>query len=360
MRLGYGLITCERTHGDPRTWVDRYREAVQLSRLCEEHGLDSVWTSEHHFVDDGYMPSLAVTSAAIAASTSTIEIGTGVVLAPLHHPLRLAEDVATVDNIAAGRFILGLGAGWRAEEFQRLGVPQAEAGRRLGETIRILRAAWGAEPFEFHGRIFDIERTNVTPKPPGPIPIFVGGRAEPALRRAGRLGDGYLATTPPLEALPASIATVKAGIAARGAPQGAGFETRGAPQGAGFEKNRDAAGFRFWAHAPVWVTNDPEGDLDEALRQNWLIRWKYADMAPAQGWPSDPLPEPPPLEEATAATLRRQIIYGTPRDVAEAVLALGDTLGEGGQLIARSYYPGLSFEASARMIELLGEVKRLL
>ena len=65
MRLGYGLITCERTHGDPRTWVDRYREALQLSRLCEENGLDSVWTSEHHFVDDGYMPSLAVTSAAM-------------------------------------------------------------------------------------------------------------------------------------------------------------------------------------------------------------------------------------------------------------------------------------------------------
>ena len=350
MRLGYGLITCERTLGDPRTWVDRYREALELSRLCEENGLDSVWTSEHHFVDDGWMPSLAVTSAAIAASTSTIEIGTGVVLAPLHHPLRLAEDTATVGCIAAGRFVLGVGAGWRAEEFQRLGVPQAEAGRRLGETIRILRAAWGPEPFEFHGRIFDIERTNVTSKPPRPIPIFVGGRAEPALRRAGRLGDGYLATTPPLEALPASIATVKEGLAT----------ARGAPQGAGSRANRDPAGFRCWAHAPVWVTNDPEGDLDEALRQNWLIRWKYADMAPAQGWPSDPLPEPPPLDEATAATLRRQIIYGTPKEVAGAVVALGDILGEGGQLIARSFYPGLSFEASARMIELLGEVKCLL
>jgi probable F420-dependent oxidoreductase len=350
MRLGYGLITCERTHGDPRTWADRYREALQFSRLCEENGLDSVWTSEHHFVDDGYMPSLAVTSAAIAASTSTIEIGTAVVLAPLHHPLRLAEDAATVDCIAAGRFVLGVGAGWREEEFQRLGVPQAEAGRRLGETIRILRAAWGAEPFEFHGRIFDFDRTNVTPKPAGLIPIFVGGRAEPALRRAGRLGDGYLATTPPLEALAPSIATVRAALAA----------ARGAPEGAGFKGTRDPAGFRCWAHVPVWVTNDPEGDLQEALQQNWLVRWKYADMAPAQGWPSDPLPEPPPLEEGAAATLRRQIVYGTPKDVAKGLLALGDTLGEGSQIIARSYYPGLSFEASVRMVELLGEVRRLL
>jgi len=339
MRLGYGLVTCERTLGDPRTWVDRYREALELSRLCETNGLDSVWTSEHHFVDDGYMPSLAVTSAAIAASTSTIEIGTGVVLAPLHHPLRLAEDAATVGCIADGRFVLGVGGGWRAEEFQRLGVPQSGVGRRLGETIRILRAAWGDEPFEFHGKVFDFDRTNVTPKPPRPIPILVGGSAERALRRAGRLGDGFLGSGTPLEALPRQIATVKDGAVAAG---------------------RDAASLTFSIHEPVWVTRDPEGDLDEALRQTWLVRWKYANMAVAQGNPSDPLPQPPPLDEDTAATLRRQLIYGTPERVAEVVAAFGEALGEGGQFIARSYYPGLSFEASVEMIELLGEVRRLL
>jgi probable F420-dependent oxidoreductase len=339
MQLGYGLITCQRAPGDPRTWADRYREALVLARLCEENALDSVWTSEHHFVDDGYMPSLAVTSAAIAASTSTIQIGTAVLLAPLHHPLRLAEDAATVDCIADGRFVLGVGAGWRAEEFRRLGVPQAGAGRRLGETIRILKAAWGRDPFEFHGKVFDIERTNVTPKPPHPIPIFVGGGAEPALRRAGRLGDGFIGSGTPLEALPRHMASIREGLAAA---------------------NRDAAGFRYWVHEPVWVTNHPEADLDEALRQFWLVRWKYADMATAQGRPSDPLPQPPPLDEDTAATLRRQLIYGTPERVAEVVAAFGDALGEGGQLIARSYYPGLSYEASAEMIGLLGEVRRLL
>jgi probable F420-dependent oxidoreductase len=339
MRLGYGLITCERTPGDPRTWVDRYREALEFSRLCEENGLDSVWTSEHHFVDDGYMPSLAVMSAAIAASTSTIRIGTGVVLAPLHHPLRLAEDAATVANIAAGRFILGVGAGWRAEEFERLGVPQTGVGRRLAETIRILRAAWGDEPFEFHGKVFDFERTNVTPKPPGPIPILVGGSAERALRRAGRLGDGFLASATPLEALPRQISIVREGLAAAG---------------------RDAASFTFSIHEPVWVTNKMGADLDEALRQAWLVRWKYADMRSAQGRPSDPLPQPPPLDEDTAAALRRQLVYGTPERVAEVVAAFGEVLGEGGEFIARSYYPGLSFDASVEMIELLGEVKRLL
>jgi probable F420-dependent oxidoreductase len=268
--------------------------------------------------------------------TDRIEIGTGVVLAPLHHPLRLAEDAATVDCIAGGRFILGLGAGWRAEEFRRLGIPQTGLGRRMSETIRILRGAWGGEPFEFHGKVFDVDRTNVTPKPPRPIPIFVGGSAPAALRRAGRLADGFLASTTPLSELPAQIAAVREGLAAAG---------------------RDEAGFRYWVHEPVWVTNDPEGDIGEALRQYWLVRWKYLDMAPAQGKPSDPLGQPPPLDAATAATLRRQLIYGSPEQVAAQVAAFGEVLGEGGQFIARSYYPGLPAERSAEMIRLLGEVR---
>ncbi|HYR63336.1 MAG TPA: LLM class flavin-dependent oxidoreductase [Actinomycetota bacterium] len=339
MRLGYGLITCERYPGDPRTWADRYREALDLARLCERVGLDSVWTSEHHFVDDGYMPSLAVTSAAIAAVTDRIEIGTGVMLAPLHHPLRLAEDAATVDCIAGGRFVLGLGAGWRAEEFERLAIPRDAVGRRLGETVRVLRAAWGPEPFEFHGKVFDIDRTNVTPKPPRPIPVFIGGSAEGALRRAGRLGDGFLASTTPLEVLPRQVATVREGLVAAG---------------------RDPSGFRFWIHEPVWVTNDPEKDIDEALRQYWFVRWKYLDMAGAVGRPSDPPPQPPPLDDATAATLRGQLVYGTPEQVAERISAFGAVLGEGAQFIARAYYPGLPSERAAELVELLGEVRRLL
>jgi alkanesulfonate monooxygenase SsuD/methylene tetrahydromethanopterin reductase-like flavin-dependent oxidoreductase (luciferase family) len=119
-------------------------------------------------------------------------------------------------------------------------------------------------------------------------------------------------------------------------------------------------GFRYWVHEPVWVTQDPERDEEEMLRQYGYIRWKYTDMATAEGHPSDRLRQPPAMDDATRAAIRRMMIYGSPEQVADQVRAFGRVLGEGGQLVARSYYPGLPFEQAAAMIELLGQVKQLL
>src|SRR3954467_1468635 len=191
MKLGYGLITCQRPPGDERSDADLYGQAIELAVDAERLGFDSVWLTEHHFVDDGYMPSLLAVAAAVAARTERIEIGTGLLLAPLHDPGRLAEDAATVDLLSQGRLLLGLGMGWRAEEFEGFGIPMSERRTRLIDAVTILRQSWG------DGLVTGSKRrrypgVSVRPKPfrPGGPPIWIVAVAEPAGGRAGGPGGG--------------------------------------------------------------------------------------------------------------------------------------------------------------------------
>lgn len=340
MEFGYGLITCQRYPDDPRSAADIYRGAVEIAKACEAAGLDSVWTSEHHFWDDDYMPSLLVLSGAIAAVTNQIKIGTGVLLAPLYYPIRLAEDASTVDLISNGRLILGLGIGWRLEEFQRLGIPMERLGTRLSETVKILRSSWSDEVFEFKGKFFELGPTNVTPKPSRPIPIWLGGMVDAAVRRAGRIADGYLGSAVALEDVAGRVALVKAGLEKSG---------------------RDPKDFTFAVHEPVFVSEDPEKEIEQVLPHYYYSRWKYRDMGPAFGrGASDRLPSPPPLDDQTRQGLLSGMIYGTPDDVAKKVQAFGEVLGGNSHFVARADWPGVPLDRARRQVELLGRVKSLL
>ena len=146
-------------------WPDLYGELLDQIEWADSAGFESVWLSEHHVTDDGYMPSVFVMLAAIAGRTRKLRLGTAVCLAPLHHPIRLAEDVAVVDVLSGGRVELGLAPGYRPFEFDVLGVPRRERGVRTDETVEILRMAWTGESFSYSGRVFDLRDVVVQPVP---------------------------------------------------------------------------------------------------------------------------------------------------------------------------------------------------
>ena len=165
-----------------------YEEMFQQIEYAEELGFDTVWLPEHHFSpDDGYDPNPLTVAAAIAARTERIKIGTWLLLLPLHNALEVAEQAALVDIISGGRLQLGLGLGYRKEEFDAFGIARRARAGRMEEGLEVIRRALGNEQFSFKGRHYNIENGSVYPKPiQQPLPLWVGARSEPAARRAAR------------------------------------------------------------------------------------------------------------------------------------------------------------------------------
>lgn len=192
VKVGYQL-DFRNPPGSGRSFQELYAECLSQVEACEAAGFDSIWLTEHHFTDDGYLPAMMPAAAAIAARTRRVTIGTYVLLAPFQHPLKLAEDTAVVDVISGGRLRLGIGLGYRAEEFDGFGIPRAERMGRTLESIEILRQAWSGERFDFHGKYFHFHNARVLPTPVSkPHPELLWGAGAPkAIQRAAKLDMSF-------------------------------------------------------------------------------------------------------------------------------------------------------------------------
>ena len=156
------------------------------------HPVDQDWGSAYHSVQD------PLTSLAYAAAvTSRIRLGVAVLMAPYYAPIVLAKALTTVDVLSGGRLDVGIGLGWSAQEFSAVGVPMERRGARAEEFVACLKAIWTQPEVEFHGEFYDVPLSRVEPKPvqsPYP-PLLMGGGAEAALKRIGRIADGWISSS---------------------------------------------------------------------------------------------------------------------------------------------------------------------
>jgi probable F420-dependent oxidoreductase len=203
-------------------------DLVPLAQAAEEAGFHGVLLSDHLFFPqelrsrypyspdgrpgfDGTtpFPEVWTSIAAMAAATTRLHFSTMVFVLPLRNPIEVAKSLATLGRLSGGRVALGCGAGWIQEEFDQLGVDFATRGRRFDEAIQVLRALWRGGMVEHHGEFFDFAPLQINPAPRAPIPVWVGGLAPAALRRAARLGDGWIGTGQTPDELPALLARLR-------------------------------------------------------------------------------------------------------------------------------------------------------
>jgi probable F420-dependent oxidoreductase len=186
--------------------------AVGLARLAEDLGFESLWTVEHVVVPTGYeskypysadgkmtggedvpIPDPLIWMAYVAGATTTIRLGTGILILPQRNPLILAKELATLDRLSAGRLELGVGIGWLREEFDALGIPWEARGARTDEYIDVLRTLWREPEASYDGSFTNFAPLKSWPKPAreGGPKVHIGGHTPAAARRAGRTGDGF-------------------------------------------------------------------------------------------------------------------------------------------------------------------------
>jgi len=188
---------------------------VQVAERAEEWGLDSFWLSDHLMAPTPELDVVATLSL-LASRTSRIKLGPSVFLLNLRHPLVAAKSFATLDYLSNGRIVMAVGTGANLADYAACGIPTEGRGRRLDEGILILRKVWTEPKASFHGKYFNFDNVTLEPRPlrrtnndSGTIDIWVGGRADAALKRTARLADGYFASFQTPEEFSRNMATIR-------------------------------------------------------------------------------------------------------------------------------------------------------
>jgi alkanesulfonate monooxygenase SsuD/methylene tetrahydromethanopterin reductase-like flavin-dependent oxidoreductase (luciferase family) len=304
-----------------------YQEVVAELQLAERLGFHGVWTTEQHGVDDGYLPAQLPALAAFAMRTSRLRLGTGVILLPLAQPRRVVEEACVVDVLSGGRLTLGVGGGNYAHEFQAFGVPRERRGRILEESIRFMKPGLVGE------RLPDGLPVNVPPVQ-RPIPLVVGGLAEPAVDRAARLADGHFAYafTDPAEDL-TRLWSRRLGPALE-------------------RHRRTPSEFRLIAAVVLWASDTFERDWLETVGPAFLYQQRRyrdwdADLDRAEGYLDDGGSGP--------GELISRMLVGPPTEIAERLRALRDAYPLD-ELVLWYRLPGVPHAMAREHLERLAEL----
>ena len=319
--LKFGFIPIEGGH--------YYREALEEVTRAEELGYASVWMEEHHAVTNHYWPSPLMVLAGFATRTSRMMLGTDIVVAAFHHPVRLAEDVAMLDMISNGRAILGIAIGYKPDEFALYGVDLEKRGARFEEQLAIMQGLWTQDRVSFHGTYYTVDG-RLEPKPitkPHP-PVWIGGWGDITLRRAATLADNWIPG--PTADLTRLLAGKKQFLANRAA---AG-RTEALPE---WPLTRDV----IIADTDARARELAEAHIMVAYRKEYAGGWRH------------------PFIDASIATdldklMEDRFIIGGPDQVVAQVRRFVEQYGMT-HLICRTFFPGMAHAHIMRELELIAK-----
>jgi probable F420-dependent oxidoreductase len=303
-----------------------YREALEEVTRAEELGLDSVWMEEHHSVTNHYWPSPLTVLAGFATRTSRMTLGTDIVVAAFHHPVRLAEDVAMLDVISGGRFVLGIAIGYKPDEFALYGVDLEKRGARFEEQLAIMQGLWTQEQIQFKGTYYALQG-RLEPKPvqhPHP-PVWIGGWGDITLRRAATMADNWI---------PGPTADLKRLLAGRKQ----------------FLERRTAAGRAAPTEWPLTrdvIIADSDKRARELAEEHIMVAYRREY---AGGW------RHPFIDSSIATDLERlmedRFIIGGPEQCIAKIRRFVEQYGMT-HLICRTFFPGMPHAHIMREIELI-------